>query len=179
MPLPERPHGTTLTLADGRRLRLRPIRPDDVEALRRGFSRLTPEQVRLRVFHMMTELSAEAAERLCNPDPDQEVAYVAVDAEGEIRGEARFHISRGSGKAEFGIIVDPSLTGMGVGRALMRKLLIAARRRGLKEVWGLVLTENFNMIDFSHRLGAQREPVADEPACVRVRFVLAPSRHDA
>ncbi len=57
-------------LDDGRVLTLRPIGIDDAEALRRGFARLTPEQVRLRTFHRQNELTAAAAERLVRIDPE-------------------------------------------------------------------------------------------------------------
>src|SRR5690606_15648650 len=112
---PTRTRATRLALADGHTLWLRPVRADDVEAMQRGFARLTPEQVRLRVFHSMNGLSREMAERLCNVDPASQVAFVAVDADGEIRGDARFHTARGTARAEFAIVVDPSLTGRGVG----------------------------------------------------------------
>src|SRR5262249_223657 len=79
----------TFATADGRTLTLRPIRPSDAAALRRGFARLTPEQVRLRTFHRINELSPAAAERLTRVDPATTTAYVAVDRGGEIRAEAR------------------------------------------------------------------------------------------
>jgi acetyltransferase len=71
------------------------------------------------------------------------------------------------------VIVDPTLLGLGIGRALMRRLVGDARRRGLSELWGSVLAENALMLDFSQRLGAARESMADEPGVVRVRFDLS------
>ena len=53
-------HGETFTTPDGRRLFFARSRPDDAEALRRGFARLTPEQARLRTFHRIAELSPES-----------------------------------------------------------------------------------------------------------------------
>lgn len=161
---------------DGRTLWLRPVRPDDAEALRRGFARLTPEQVRLRVFHRMNELSPEMAELLANVDPDRGAAYVATDADGEIRGEARIYVDRTLDSAEFALVVDPDLTGKGVGRALMRRLIAESRRRGLSDLWGIVLTENTTMLDFAARLGAEREPVAGDSGTLRVRFDLRDPR---
>ncbi len=159
-------------LADGRRLRLRRIRPDDVEALRRGFARLTPDQVRQRVFHRMNELAVDVAERLCDVDPATASAYVAVDDEGEIHGEARFHLDRAGTGAEFAIAVDPAVAGLGVGRALIRILVADARRRGLGILWGSVLAENTQMLELVRHLGAHREAVADEADLVHVSFDL-------
>jgi acetyltransferase len=157
---------------DGRRLRLRPIRPDDVAALQRGFARLTPEQVRQRTFHRMNELSAEAAHRLANVDPLTAAAYVVVDDEGELHGEARLHVESGGDIAEFALIVDPEMLGIGIGSALMRRLFEEARRRGLRELWGTVLAQNALMLELAQRLGARRETIAGEPDVVRVRFDL-------
>lgn len=167
-----RPRGKRLVLASGPVLHLRPIRPDDVEALRRGFARLTPEQIRLRVFHRMNDLSEENAERLCNVREHQGAAFVATDAEGEIRAEARIYIGPTPDRAEFALIVDPALVGRGVGRALMQHLLDEARQRRLVELWGAVLTENTSMLDLAQRLGAAREGVPGEPGLVNVRFDL-------
>lgn len=159
-----------LVLADGRRLVLRPIRVDDADALRRGFARLTPEQVRLRTFHRQNELTVAAAERLVRIDPETTSAWVAVDGDGEIRGEARLHADAVDESGEFGVTVDPSFTGLGIGRALMQHLLDDARRRGLRTIWGDVLTDNSAMLDFVKRIGAKREFVPDEPGVIRVSF---------
>jgi acetyltransferase len=165
-----RGEGEPLMLGDGRLLTLRPIRVDDADALRRGFARLTPEQVRLRTFHRQNELTAAAAARLVRIDPETTSAWVAVDADGEIRGEARLHADAIDESGEFGVTVDPSFTGRGIGRALMQHLLDEARRRGLRTIWGDVLTDNSAMLDFVKRIGAKREFVPDEPGVMRVTF---------
>jgi acetyltransferase len=168
--------GDPIATTDGRVLHLRPIRPDDVDALRRGFARLTPEQIRLRVFHRMNELSPRMAALMANVDPDRAAAFVATDAEGEIRGEARIYIDVATDSAEFALIVDPTLTGLGLGRALMLRLIAESRRRGLAEMWGYVLSENASMLDLAARLGAEREPVPGEPNLLRVRLDLTDPR---
>jgi GNAT superfamily N-acetyltransferase len=173
---PVQRRGRAFRTADGRVLRVRPVRGDDVEALKRGFARLTPEQVRQRTFHRMNELSDEAAHRLADIDLATTAAYVVVDDVGEVRGEARLHVAPPGDSAEFALIVDPQMLGIGIGRALMRRLIEEARRRGLRELWGTVLADNALMLDFSHRLGAVRERVPDEAGVVRVRFDLARRR---
>lgn len=171
-PTPTKLDGEAFRTIDGRTLWLRPVQPDDVEALRRGFARLTPEQIRLRVFHRMNELSPEMLHLLANVDPERGAAFVATDADGEIRGEGRLYVDRTLDSAEFALIVDPSLTGKGVGRALLKRLLDESRRRGLRELWGLVLTENTAMLDLAAYLGAGREAIPGESDTVRVRFDL-------
>jgi acetyltransferase len=160
------------TTDDGRALVLRLIRPDDADALRRAFLRLTPEQVRLRLFHRMNELSEEAAERMTTVDPATTIAYVVVDNENEIRAEARLHIDPVTETAEFAVAVDPEFTHQGVGWRLMQRLIVDARQRGLYELWGDVLAENQTMLDFAKALGAERHSRADDPGITRVSFDL-------
>lgn len=165
-------HGEAFATSDGRTLWLRPIRPGDADALRRGFARLTPEQVRQRVFHRMNALLPQVADQLCTVAPDKGAAFVALDADREIRGEGRLYLDRTGAAAEFALVVDPAFVGQGVGRALMQRLVDEGRRRGLRELWGSVLAQNALMLDFATRFGAQREAVAGEPDVVRVRFDL-------
>ena len=157
---------------DGRTLVLRPIRHDDADALRRAFARLTPEQVRRRLFHRMNELSGPAAERMTQVDPATTIAYVVVDADEEIRAEARAHIDPVTESAEFAVAVDPEFTHQGIARRLLQRLIADARQRGLHELWGDVLTENQTMLDFAKSLGAERQSRADEPGITRVGFRL-------
>jgi acetyltransferase len=167
---PERSRADAFTTADGRSLFLRPIDPDDADALRRAFARLTPEQARLRTFHRLAELSPAMAERLTRVDPEVATALVVVDADGEIRGEARLHVDAATESAEFGVAVDPAFTNQGVGWRLMQRLLEDAKRRGLYELWGDVLAENHAMLDFAKAIGAERRPLENEPGVIRVTF---------
>jgi len=171
----EAPVVDAFSTADGRPLALRAIRPDDADALRRAFARLTPEQVRLRLFYRMNELSAEAAAWMTDIDPSTTVAYVVVDPDGEIRGEARMHIDAVTDSGEFAVAVDPDYVHQGIGRRLMQRLIADARQRKLYELWGDVLAENHTMLDFVKALGAERHSVPDEPGVTRVSFRLRPA----
>jgi acetyltransferase len=165
----------TFTASNGRRFLLRPIRATDADALVRAFARHTPEQIRLRVFHRMGALSPEIATRLAEPDPTWATAWVALDGDGEIRGDARYYVDRAGRRAEFGVIVDPAVTGLGLGRALLQRLLDDARHRGLEELWGAVLTENTTMLELAQQLGADRANMDGEPGVLRVAFSLRPT----
>src|SRR6516165_12830491 len=47
--------GETVHTRDGRAFLMRHIQRNDVDALRRGFDSLTPEEIRFRFLHPMTE----------------------------------------------------------------------------------------------------------------------------
>lgn len=158
---------------DGRSLLLRPIHPDDADSLRRAFARMTPEQVRMRVFHALTELPEPVARQLCEVDPDKVAAFVVTDADGsEIRAEARVHFDPVTEAAEFAIAVDPAFVGQGLGLTLMTRLLAAARARGMREIWGDVLVENTPMLALSDYLGFLRTAEPSDPGLLRLSLVL-------
>ena len=68
-----------LTLANGRELLIRPIRPEDAGPLQAGFTLLEPDEIRQRFLHPMKELSADQAERLTRPNSRREFALVAAE----------------------------------------------------------------------------------------------------
>ena len=173
------PPGEPLLAHDGRKLCLRAIQPDDAAALRRAFRRLTPEQVRARFFYRMSEFSEALAARLSDPDPATTAAFVVVDAAdgeipGEIRGEARIYADEATASAEFAIAIDPAFIAQGLGRALVLRLVKECRRRGMVELWGDVLADNYAMLEFTRHLGLSSSiEHGDEASVVRVRFKLA------
>ncbi|MGH8215140.1 MAG: GNAT family N-acetyltransferase [Rhodanobacteraceae bacterium] len=159
-----------IRLGDGRSFVLRPLRPDDLEALRRAFQRLTPQEVEYRFFYRSRELPASVMAQVSGFDPVREAAFVIDDA-GEIRAVADLHTDRaGAREAEFGLIVGKAVSGNGIGRRLMLRLLEEARRRGLASLVGSVRADNTRMLELCRDLGATVTQIADEPATLCVRF---------
>ncbi len=68
----------------GEKLRIRPIRPDDEGLLQAFTKRLTPEDVRMRFFGPLRELSHEMAARLTQIDYDREMAFLLLDDSGTL-----------------------------------------------------------------------------------------------
>lgn len=168
--------GEALVGRDGDPLCIRSIHADDVVALQRGFARLHPEEVRMRFLHTLTELPDQLAQRLCRLDPEQELAFVLVDppgtAEAEIYGVARAYIDTHTDSAEFALIVQRRFTGQGLGSRLLTRVIHACRARGVKEIWGDVLTENHAMLELCDEFGFEREGVFHDASLTRVRLVL-------
>jgi len=160
-----------LVLDDGRRLWLRPIEPADAAPLRGGFALLEPDEVRMRFMHPMTELSEAMADRLARIDTRSEFALVAAEplppGEALIGAVARCSVDT-TGRAEFAILVSRLLSGQGLGRLMMRRIIDWARRKRVDSIYGLVLRENFPMLELAHELGFHRETLPDEPGVVKV-----------
>lgn len=160
----------TFRIKDGREFVLRSLRPDDLDALRRAFLRLTPEEVEYRFFYRSRELPASVSAQVRNLDPARDAAFV-VDDGGEIRAVADLHThGPGARNAEFGLIVGKAVAGNGIGTRLMRRLLEEARRRGLAALQGSVRADNARMLQLCHELGAAIAPDPDDASVLCVTF---------
>jgi len=151
---------------------LRPIRPEDAKAEQRFVARLSARSVYLRFHAPLRELSLERLIRFTQIDYDREMAFVAIDMQGdaeEIHGIARYTCDPDGASCEFGIVVEDAWHGRGLGSALMAALESCARERGLKEMVGLVLAENDEM---ARLLIAQAyEPRREAGDATVIRFV--------
>ncbi|MCW8085306.1 bifunctional acetate--CoA ligase family protein/GNAT family N-acetyltransferase [Sabulicella glaciei] len=137
---------------DGRRFRIRPIRPEDAEAQGKLFRALPPEDVRFRFFSSMRELPPALLARLTQIDYDREMAFVA-QSDGATHGTARLIREPGGEAAEFAVVVAPSAKGTGLARHLMERAIEWGRAKGLRELTGHILADNAPMLAFARRLG--------------------------
>jgi acetyltransferase len=165
-----------VTLADGRSFLLRPIRPEDEPALLRGFARLTEDEIRARFFVPMKELPHVTAARFTQIDYDREMAFVLAEqgAPGvaDIHAVVRLMADPDDRAAEFAIVVEGKLAGLGLGGLLLRRLIEYARSRGIVELWGDVLPDNAVMLALAHSLGFKETRTTND--VVRVSLSLQP-----
>ena len=157
-------------LDDGREFLLRPLQSVDLDALRRAFRRLTPEEVELRFLHQSRELPAFIENEVRELDPVRDAAFVLEAVDGEIRAVADLHVDASDPtRAEFGLVVGQAIAGHGLGRLLMQRLLMEARHRGLA-LHGSVRRDNARMLDLCRSLGGTATVEPGEPGLMAVRF---------
>jgi acetyltransferase len=159
-------------LRDGTDIFLRPIRPEDEPLLQQMFDRLSPEDIRLRFFAAITELSHSFAARLTQIDYHREMAFVALKkTEGEspeIWGVVRISADPDNERAEYAVLVRSDIKGLGLGAELMNRIIDYALSRGLQEIWGDVLDHNRRMLELARELGFEVKHLPGEPGVVRV-----------
>ncbi len=170
-----------LHLAEGVGLLLRPVRPEDAEAQKRFVARLSDLTLYRRFHAPVRELTLDRLVRFTQIDYDREMAFVAIDASGpdeEIRGFAQYNRVQGGDGAEFGIAVEDSWQGRGLGYAMMAALESCARDREVSEIFGYVLAENDSMrgMMVARGYGAQREE--GDAGVIRFRLALRPAQAD-
>ncbi len=141
----------------GRELTIRPIRPEDEPQHLAFLERLSPEDIRLRVFYSRRTLPRSELARLVQIDYEREMAFVATvageDGTEQTLGTARATSDPDNDTAEFGVIVRSDLKGQGLGRLLMEALITHLRQRGTHRLVGEVLAENRGMRALCQRLG--------------------------
>ncbi len=170
-----------LHLPDGRELLVRPITPGDARGLQSSFLQMSPEEVRFRFQHPMSELTDELAARLAGVVPPREFALVAVEhgvEEPRIGAVARASLIADPREAEFALTVGSPLASVGLGTLMLKRVLRWARLKGLDAVYGDISQDNASMLRVVEKLGFQRIPLHDNPGLIRARLALAPPLRD-
>ena len=131
-------------LHDGTAVRIRPISPNDEARLVAFHERLSPESRRLRFFSAHPHLQTAEARRFVNVDGTRRVALVATQ-DDDIVGVARFDRVAETTDAEAALVVQDNLQGHGLGTALLERLAVSAREKGITRLVALILPENTRM----------------------------------
>jgi RimJ/RimL family protein N-acetyltransferase len=133
-----------LVLADGTRLRFRPLSSDDRDGLAGLFARLTFESRRRRFLSAKPALTPRELAFLTDIDHVGHEAIAAVhQRDGSIAGVARYvRVAGRLGVAEVAVEVADELQGMGVGTELARRTVCCARANGFALLTATTLWEN-------------------------------------
>jgi len=148
------------TLLHGERVLIRRARPKDM-ALYSGFLRdVSAEDLRLRFFGRIVELSAAEVDRLAHLDYRHEMAFVALEEDtGQMLGLVRLIDELDETTAQFAILVRSRLKGHGLGWLLMRRIIDYANEKGLRRIYGDVLIENTTMLQMCAELGFRSQDI--------------------
>jgi len=144
----------------GEHIVIRRFRPED-KALYPDFLRnVSAEDLRLRFFARVGELSTAESDRLSRLDYSHEMAFIALDEmAGQMLGLVRLRDELDEQTAEFAILVRSRLKGHGLGWLLMQRVIDYAKEKGLRRVYGDVLAENASMLQMTEELGFHAEDI--------------------
>ena len=133
-----------LALADGTRLRLRRLGPDDRDGVAALCARLSPESRYRRFLSPKRELTPRELTRLTDIDHVHHEALAAVDQRDDsIVGVGRYvHVADRPGVADLAVEVTDELQNMGIGTALARHTVQRARENGFALLTATTLSEN-------------------------------------
>jgi acetyltransferase len=163
-------------LKDGRKILLRPIRPEDEPAHYVLMERMSEDDIRMRFFSQMQTLPHSEMARLTQIDYDREMAFIATlfneEGQAETLGVVRTVADPDNEKAEFAVAIRSDMKGQGLGRMLMEKVLAYHRVKQTKVIHGTILAENRAMLKLAEKLGFAPGP-SDSPETVEVKLSLA------
>jgi RimJ/RimL family protein N-acetyltransferase len=145
----------TLVLANGTRLRLRPIRPHDRDGIAELFSRLSAKSRYRRFLLPRPALTTGELSTLTDVDHVCDEAIAGVDErKGSIVAVGQYvHDPGRPGSASVAFAVDDELQSMGVGTALARCVVQSARANGFAVLTATTLWENRPARALLRRLG--------------------------
>jgi GNAT superfamily N-acetyltransferase len=159
-------------LHDGSEVLVRPIRPEDKEAVRHGFARLSEKSRYQRFLSPIAELTDRQLEYLTEVDHHDHEALAAFDTEsGDGVGVARFVREADGESAESAVTVLDEWQGRGLGTALCNLLADRAREEGIRRLTAVLLATNREMIQLLATLGPVRE-VSKESGTVEIEVEL-------
>ena len=151
------------TIRGGERVLIRRVRPEDAALYADFLGDVSAEDLRLRFFARIAELSAAEVDKLAHLDYMHEMAFIALDEDtGHMLGLARLKDELDEKTAEFGILVRSRLKGHGLGWQLMQRVIDYAKEKGLRRVYGDVLVENTAMLQMCAELGFHRQDMGSD-----------------
>ena len=151
------------TTRGGERVLIRRVRPDDMALYPEFLRDVGVEDLRLRFFADIAELSAAERDKLSHLDYRHEMAFIALDEDaGRMLGLVRLKDELDERTAEFAILVRSRLKGHGLGWLLMRRIIGYAGEKGLRRVYGDVLVENTTMLQMCAELGFHAQDMGSD-----------------
>ena len=127
------------------RFGVRPIRPDDANALVQFHEHLSDRSCYLRFFSLHPHLSPNEVERFTRVDYRDRLALVA-EHDGRLIAVGRFDRHPDSTEAEVAFVVADDFQHHGIGSLLLDELAAAARDRGITTFVADTLEENLTML---------------------------------
>jgi acyl-CoA synthetase (NDP forming)/L-amino acid N-acyltransferase YncA len=131
--------------SDGSIVRIRPVRPDDADALRALHAGVSRRNLYLRFFTENPRSAEAYAEHLADPDPTGDRLVLLAEQNGRLVGVGSCEPLK-DGEAEVAFLVADDCHGKGIGTLLLEHLAAAARERGIRTLRADVLAANAEML---------------------------------
>jgi GNAT superfamily N-acetyltransferase len=132
-------------LTDGTAIRIREVRPGDLDAVRDLHHGMSPDNLYLRFFGLSPRIADEVSARLCR-EPGATHGVLGAWLGDELVGVANYEPTGDPGNAEIALAVADGMHHRGVGTLLLEHLVSLARSRGVREFRADTLVQNAAML---------------------------------
>jgi len=144
----------------GRAVRLRCLRAKDRPLIEEFLARIDADDLRMRFFGGFRAVSPALLDHLLRVDDPERLALVVIGTAGcgrrEVLAVGRAHTSADT-TAELALLVRSNLKGLGLGAALLTRLIDHCRHRGISQLVAEVLQQNARMLRLAKRFGFHRQ----------------------
>ncbi len=161
-------------LKDGGTIHIRPIKPDDIDAMKALYDGLSDTTIYMRFFSPRRTLSDKEWEHFTNVDYTDRLALVGI-LDDTIVAVARYDRIIGTGEAEAAFLVTDKHQGRGIGTIMLEYLAEAARTRGVSEFTADTLPNNRKMLSMFTGAGFDRTAMFAD-GVVSVSFPIEPTQ---
>ncbi len=148
-------------LQNGRKVLLRPIKPEDEPLWLETLQNLSEESLRYRFFQVIKDIPHEVRVRYCNIDYDREIAIVAElvdEGRKKIIGVIRLNIEPHRKTGEIALIVADPWQNQGLGGKLVDHMSEICRDKKLGAIYAEVLAENHKAMELAKKKGFTLAP---------------------
>jgi acyl-CoA synthetase (NDP forming)/GNAT superfamily N-acetyltransferase len=166
----KRDEGVRAVLADGRIALLRPLNPDDQDAVRHLHEDLPERDRYFRFFGGLPPRLDDLVFTMCAPVNTRRGSMGAF-LDGELVGVAHYEVLADPTTAEVALAVSNTSQAHGVGTLLLEHLVSLARRNGVRRFVAEVMSENGRMLRVFHDCGLPYR-TRREGSSIRVDLVL-------
>jgi len=160
-------------MKDGRKVTIRPIRPEDEPLMVKFHEGLSERSVYLRYFSplkLQQRVAHTRLVRICFNDYDREIALVAEhkDEKGqsEIVAVARLSKLHSGSTGEFAVVVTDQWQRKGLGTELAKRLVQIGKNEKLSRLVAYTLRENKDMQHMCKKVGFQVRTPVGESECI-------------
>ena len=143
-------------LKNGKKVTLRPIKPEDEPLEEEMFKHFSKETQRFRFFTLIKDISHKMLIRYTQNDYDREIAIIAELTEQrkkKMAGVVRLIADAYNETAEFAIVMADPWQHLGLGNLLTDYILEIAKERKIKKIFGNVLPDNHAMLHIFKKRG--------------------------
>jgi GNAT superfamily N-acetyltransferase len=162
-------------LSDGRHVLIRPLSAQDREREYNFIKRLSSESRHLRFLEAMNESGTALLDQMMDIDYQARMAYIAlVHENGELIeiGISRYAAATEEHQCECAVTVADEWQHLGLGVALMRHLITAARQNGFRKMYSIDSASNTHMRELARFLGFECHRDLDNATQVIYRLQL-------
>ena len=161
----------------GQPVYLRRLHAEDRPLIEEFLARIDSDDLRMRFFSGLRAVPPALLDHLLRVDDLERLALVVIGTDGcgrrEVLAVGRAHTSADTTTAELALLVRSNLKGLGLGAALLARLIAHCRHRGISQLVAEVLQQNGRMLRLAKRFGFRRQDV--QFGTVRLVLELRPA----